>query len=208
MAKFIDLTGKKFERLKVIDRAPSRKGQTMWNCLCKCGNTTIVSSQNLKTGHTQSCGCYNIQRATEANIKHNGVGTRLYRTWQGMKNRCYNPKCEYYPDYGGRGITVCKEWIDNFESFQEWALTNGYEESLTIDREDNNGIYEPSNCRWVTMKIQSNNRRSNRYITVDNITHTLEEWADISGIPSRTIRNRIDKYKWNEKDAVTKQCGR
>lgn len=133
---------------------------------------------------------------------HGHKNDRLYNIWARMKQRCENPKLYGYKDYGGRGITVCAEWHE-FTPFYDWAMTHGYKENLTIDRIDLNGNYEPSNCRWVTMKVQANNKRRNHLITLNGETHTISEWARITGINKSTIRNRIVLYGWNIEKALT-----
>ena len=134
--------------------------------------------------------------------KPNVSGTRLYIIWQGMKQRCYDANCKCYPRYGGRGVTICEEWRNGSEAFQAWALSHGYREDLTIDRIDVNGNYEPGNCRWATWKEQANNTRRNRYITYNEVTHTLTEWADIFGINYGTLRSRLDNG-WSVERALT-----
>ena len=128
--------------------------------------------------------------------------TRLYRTWCGMKTRCYNPKDRKFHCYGGKGITICDEWKNSFVSFAEWAVNNGYEEHLTIDRIDVEKGYEASNCRWVDIKTQENNRTNNHWLTYNGETHTLAEWADITGIRRHTIDQRL-KYGWSVEKALT-----
>ena len=118
--------------------------------------------------------------------------SRLKIAWKNMRQRCYNPNFIYYCNYGGRGITICDEWQD-FYAFERWAYANGYSDELTIDRIDNNGNYEPSNCRWVTMKVQNNNKRSNRLITYNGKTQTESQWADELGISFAVLRNRLHK---------------
>ena len=120
----------------------------------------------------------NQQGKNNGNYRHGMWGTSIYARWKHIKARCYNSNGKQYKDYGGRGIRVCDEWLENFEPFYEWAINNGYREDLTIDRIDVNGDYEPSNCRWVTAKAQQNNKRSNHFITYNNETHTLTEWAE------------------------------
>ena len=114
-----------------------------------------------------------------------------------MRQRCYNPKNKRYKEYGARGVTVCEEWLNNFEAFYEWAIANGYRDNLTIDREDANKNYEPSNCRWITAKEQANNKRNNNYITYNGETHTIAEWAEIYNIKYSTLYQRINRYGWS-----------
>lgn len=157
---FRDLTGEQFNRLRVIGQAEkSRCGRTRWKCRCTCGKEVIVQGAHLVSGHTQSCGCYNKDRIKETFVTHGGTGTRLFRIWSSMKTRCYNQKSKTYGYYGGRGITVCDEWLHDFEAFRAWALSNGYHNELTLDRIDCDEGYSPSNCRWATWHEQRINQR-------------------------------------------------
>lgn len=128
--------------------------------------------------------------------------TRLYKTWMGMRCRCSYVNDKAYSTYGGKGIKVCDEW-QKFEPFYQWALANGYADDLTIDRIDNNGNYEPNNCRWVNRKTQANNRTSNRIITYNNESHTLSEWSEILGVKYETLSARLNKYKWSVEQAFS-----
>jgi len=141
------------------------------------------------------------------NYKHGGKGTRLYRIWLNMKNRCHNPKTPPFKNYGARGITVCDEWKDDFQAFHDWAMANGYADHLTIDRIDNDGNYCPENCRWTTPLVQGNNSRHNHMITYEGETHPLREWAKILGFTYPTLSNRINTYGWDVKRAFTTPVG-
>ena len=146
-----NLIGRKFGNLKVIEYVRRERGHVFLHCQCDCGGMTTVRASDLKRGHTQSCGCLE----KEAKTIHNGRWTRLYGIWCGMKRRCNNPKCESYKYYGERGITVCDEWKNDFAAFRDWAMANGYDDTLTIDRIDNDGDYCPENCQFITKSENS-----------------------------------------------------
>ena len=154
-----DLTGQRFGRLTVLERAGSKRSGATWLCICDCGETKIVESHNLVSGNTKSCGCYMRQRQSESNKTHGRSGTRLHRIWKAMHTRCYNEKFFAFKHYGGRGIRICDEWLQDFPAFERWAVSHGYRDDLTIDRIDANGNYCPDNCRWVTMAEQNQNKR-------------------------------------------------
>lgn len=187
----IDLTGQRFGRLLVVGYSHTNASKkAVWLCRCDCGNEKLVAGCHLKSGHTVSCGCYKRELDTERPKVHGLKGTRLYRIWSNMKSRCYIESVPCYKDYGGRGIKVCAEWLDDFKSFYDWAMVNGYNDDLSIDRIDNDGNYEPGNCRWVTQAVQSNNRRGVIIVSHNGETHSLKRWAEITGINYSTLMSR------------------
>jgi hypothetical protein len=155
MPKLIDLTGQRFGRLTVIERHDLKR----WKCICDCGNVTYSDGYQLRKGITRSCGCYHAELCGNQHRKHGFTKTRLYRIFYKMKERCYRPTNDNYKYYGGLGIKICDEWLNDFNSFAQWAITNGYEEHLTIDRIENEKDYCPENCRWVTIQEQQRNKR-------------------------------------------------
>lgn len=170
MGKPIDLTGQRFGRLVVIGRSlESKHGEATWLCQCDCGNTSIVRGSYLRGGNTQSCGCYGHElsvrgerRRTHSGSRDGGKKRRLYRIWIAMKTRCYNHNSKNYKNYGGRGITICAEWLHDFAAFRDWAMSCGYQDDLSIDRINVDGNYCPDNCRWATRKEQRHNRRDSK----------------------------------------------
>ena len=200
--KAIDLTGQRFGRLTVIERSKSTNKNAKWLCVCDCGNQKEVFGGDLKQGRTQSCGCIHSEQLAQRNFKHGLSNSRLHGIWNGMKARCYNPNFDQYADYGGRGITICREWRDDFQAFYDWAMANGYADNLTIDRIDNDGNYSPNNCRWATRQEQGYNRRDNRLITYNGETKTAAEWGMVTGIKPHTILRRL-RLGWSVDEALT-----
>ncbi len=191
-----DHTGERFGYLTVIRRAGSTPKDALWLCKCDCGNEVIRPARHLHTGVRSSCGCkYPI-------TTHGCTGTRLYNIWAGMKQRCYDKKDPTYERYGKKGITVCAEWIYDFPVFREWALKNGYDDTLSIDRINNSKGYGPDNCRWATVKEQSNNRTNNRVYEVNGTIGNITQLSEKFGILSATARARIDRG-WDATRAFT-----
>lgn len=174
-----------------------------WECKCECGNIVIVRGSAITSGNTKSCGCKTNEYISNANKTHGETHTKIYRVWSNMKNRCYNKKTKRYEDYGGRGISVCTEWVNSYESFRDWAFANGYKEDLTIDRIDNNGNYCPQNCKWVTRYEQNINKRNNIEIAIDGETKCLSEWCFKFGINRSTVNTRVRMCGWTYEKALT-----
>lgn len=204
MPKLIDLTGQRFGRLVVVKRTDnSADGKARWLCKCDCGQSKAVLGEYLKKGRTNSCGCIKSESSSKRFKKHGGRNSKLYRIWSNMKDRCNNPNCKAFSDYGGRGITVCKEWLADFSAFQKWAFANGYKEGLTIDRKDNDKGYYPDNCRWTDRKVQGNNKRNCRYITYKGQRKTVAEWSEITNIPHDTLLYRLN-HGWKTERILKK----
>ena len=200
-----DLTGKKFGKLEVIGVHDTGSRKTYYVCQCDCGNVKVVRADSLISGATKSCGCIKKEQDKTnltANHRHKMSGTRIYETWQDMKRRCYNKQNVRYNRYGGRGIKVCEEWLNNFQSFYDWAIRNGYSDDLTIDRIDNDWNYEPSNCRWSTVKEQCNNRSSNINITIGNATKSLMSWCEIFNVDYKKVHARYQRNGYESIDRL------
>lgn len=208
LGKFKDLTGQKFGRLTVIERAGTSKGgKVLWLCECSCEehNQIVTSSSNLVTQNTKSCGCLHKESARKtgkANTLHGDTNARLYRIFRGMKDRCYNVKNKDYARYGERGIKICDEWNNNYIAFKEWALSSGYEDNLTIERKDYNGNYCSENCEWADMQTQQRNKSSNRIITYNGESKILAEWAEKFNIPYKVLCARINDKGHSFEEAI------
>lgn len=202
--KLVDMTGERFGRATIIKYAGKDKHNLyLWECKCDCGTVFVTTGNALRTGRTKSCGClqkeiasktlrdYNEspRKFTKGHYKHGDNKTRLHSIWCGMRRRCR----ENNKHYGARGISVCKEWEESYLSFKKWALENGYEETLSIDRIDNNGNYEPSNCRWVTQTEQCRNRRNTVYLTLDGIAKPLSQWCEEKSFDYKLAIGRYEK---------------
>ena len=200
--------GDRFGRLVVLGFHHKSKWKVHVLCRCDCGTEKIFSTSDLKSGRVHSCGCLSREiqaERTKNKIKH----THLHYIYLSMKKRCFSPKTASYKDYGGRGISMCKEWADRrtgYRTFEKWALENGYSRGLSIDRINNDGNYCPENCRWATNKEQANNKRDNHIITVKGARYTLSQAQDAFGISAGRIRQRIHAG-WSEEDAALTPIG-
>jgi len=204
MGKLIDLTGKRFGRLYATNRIPGLKNKrVMYHCVCDCGKEIEVRSESLRNGHTQSCGCRHKDIVAQNSTKHGKAHTRLYRIWGSMIQRCHNSNDDNYKNYGGRGITVCDVWRNNFESFYQWAINNGYNGNLEIDREDNNRGYSPNNCRFVTRIENQRNRRCTKLVKYKNDIKPLAQLCEEMHKDYNLVLNRINNYGWSAERALS-----
>lgn len=172
-------------------------------CICDCGKTFMANQRSLLEKEEPSCGCTRWARRKLHSKAKGFCNTKLYGVWNAMISRCENPNCRGYHNYGGRGISVCDEWKNDFLAFKNWAEKNGYCDGLTLERINNNGNYEPNNCSWKTKKEQNNNRRTNRLLTFNDITHTIMQWSEICGVSFSAIVKRLDRG-WSIEDILTR----
>lgn len=200
-----NLTNQKFNKLEVIGPTNKRtsNGGMIWKCKCDCGNVIYLSTPQLK--RNKGCGCElkKWRKKFGENSKKNKIiiNNKLYNKLKHMKERCYDCKNKEYKNYGGLGISVCEEWKNDFMSFYNWAMSNGYQEDLTIDRIDVNGNYEPNNCRWVDWKVQQNNRRNNVNFKYNGVELTQAEWARrLKTTPQNIYKKRLKG--WNIEQIV------
>lgn len=194
MGKFVDRRGQKYGRLTPIEVAgKNKRGGICWKCKCDCGNVVVVDSNSLGRGSTKSCGCLNdeVRKSGNNRRKHGGCGTRLYRIWKAMHRRCYNPNTADYKNY--RNISVCDDWLHDFARFRDWALDNGYDDSLSIDRIDPLGDYCPDNCRWANDIVQANNKTTTRKVTVCGKEYILADACKKFGVRKSMFYQRIKK---------------
>ena len=201
MRKVVDMTGQKFGRLTVINEAGRSKCcKALWLCVCSCGGNKVVLGRNLKKGTTKSCGCLRKEISKVKATTHGLSNSRTYSIWANLIQRCCNKKDKDYCNYGGRGISVCGRWLDSFNNFLEdmgMPPRGG-----SIDRLNNNGNYEPGNCRWTTRKEQARNRRTNKLITYKGKTRPIVEWSEEVGINRNTLLDRINRG-WSVERALT-----
>lgn len=206
-SRIVDISEEKFERLTPIEPIEIDKfHRAIWKCKCKCGNECAVAYSSLKNGDTQSCGCLHdevFNKNRMHHVKHNQSNSRLFNIWVNMRQRCTNEKNQKYHRYGGRGITVCNEWLHDFQAFYDWSMSHGYADDLTIDRIDNDGNYEPSNCRWITAKEQANNVSYNLIFEMNGKKQTLKQWSEDVGINYGTLYSRIYRNGWSFEKAIS-----
>jgi len=204
------IVGQVFGRLTVLRRSHQGPGgHAVWLCQCECGKTLATPLFPLRSGRTQTCGCYGRARLGAFNKTHGKSTTREYAIWNGMKARCLNKKNKCYPRYGGRGVTVCQEWIDSFEAFLAHIgaiPTDGQKYSL--DRIKSEKGYEPGNVRWATKEVQANNTRTNRFITAFGRTQTVAQWTRETGICRKAIISRIELLGWTPEKALSQPVGK
>lgn len=193
--RFKDLSGKRFGKLVVVSFAGnSNNGHSKWNCICDCGKECVSFSTNLIRGMANSCGCIKSSVLGIATTTHGKSKTRMFKIWVGIKKRCYNENSKSYKWYGGKGVRVCKSWLEGFQNFYN-DMIDGYSDTLTLERENPNGDYEKSNCKWATYTEQARNKTNSVYYEVNGERKTLAEWSEITGVNSSTISNRI-KVGW------------
>lgn len=190
--------GMRFGQWSVIAYvSSSRHGDRMFRCLCDCGSIRLVSARELFNGYSLSCG-HATRFSGEEKRTHGQSESKVYKVWSSMKSRCLNPKDQSYANYGGRGVTICNEWM-GFEAFHAWAMLSGYKPGLTIERKDNDGNYSPENCTWIPKADQSNNRRMCKQIQYHGETHTMKDWALILGVPYHRLQSRL----WHGWDVIS-----
>lgn len=178
-------------------------------CRCECGNEKIIQLHKFNSEKIRSCGCLLIKwrksfRINHKKITHGYTNHELYGTWVGMVSRCYNKNISAYKYYGERGIIVCQEWLSEFINFYDWAIENGYKKGLTLDRIDNDGNYNPYNCRWATRKQQCNNTRSNKIVELSGIKMSMSEACDKLGANYKIIHQRVHRDGLSFDDAIKK----
>ena len=190
-----DITGQIFNGIEILREVEhSKDGARRWECKCHCGKIFITTT-TWRAKRNHSCGCKNKEIISQKNSTHGLSKTNLYNRYRKIKERCYKPCHKSYKDYGGRGIKMCNEWLgeNGFVRFYDWAINNGYDKNLSLDRIDNNKGYSPDNCRWVDSKTQARNRRNNRFIEFNGSKKTIAEWSEIIGVHPDTIRNRLER---------------
>lgn len=205
MAKAQDLTGKRFGRLVAmkVDNSGRRR---RWECLCDCGKTTMVEASLLNCGRTRSCGCLSVDHASSMNASHGMTGTKIYKAWKGIKKRCFNQSEKAYKNYGGRGITLCDEWVDDFPAFYAY-IGDPPTDRHTVGRIDNEGDYRPGNVRWETYAEQNSNKRNNKVYEYKGSSYHLDELVAMSGVSWSTMASRLITLGWPVDKAVETPAG-
>lgn len=198
-----DIVGKKFNKLLVLKEVKTKYRDRYFLCRCDCGNEKIIRGKHLTSNKIVSCGCYQKEICGKTHITHGLTNSRLYSIYKDIIKRCTNKNHSTYKNYGARGITICNEWKNDFMSFYNWAISNGYNDSLTIDRIDNNGNYEPNNCHWCDRITQANNTRRNHFLTFNGKTQTIAQWGRELNMNSAKIGKRINLYGWSVEKALT-----
>lgn len=193
--------GDKFSRLTIVREVEKRKKARFFLCKCDCGTEKVIRMVQLTSGQTKSCGCFKREHLISMIYKNGLSRTKLYKVWTSMKQRCMNPKCDVYMYYGERGVLIYKDWLE-FENFYNWAVGNGYEEGLTIERIDVNSNYEPNNCTWIPQSEQSSNTRRNRLISYNGKKQNIAQWVKETGLSYNCIRSRL-KRGWDIKKTLT-----
>lgn len=203
MGKTVDVLGQTFGRWTVVSRQGSNaRNAALWLCVCECGQQRLLPSDTLRSGASKSCGCAKAELNRLASTTHGKYNTPEYSTWRMMIDRCENPRGGGYPAYGGRGIRVCPEWREDFAVF----LADVGERPTpkhTLERVDNDGHYEPGNCKWITRYEQARNRRSNRFLTHQGEVLCITDWSIRTGISVSGLAYRLDKLKWSVDRALT-----
>lgn len=203
MSKKIDMMGKRFGKLLVVEQAESSSsGQARWVCKCDCGNTTITLGHSLRSGRTLSCGCTRNEKIANLRKTHGESNTRLFKIWMCIKHRCNRKTASDYNLYGGRGISICDEWLNDYAAFRDWSIANGYSDNLSLDRIDPNGNYEPSNCRWADAYTQAENRRNAHIVEYHGETGALDPMCRKLNINSKTVRTRMSHFGISFQEAV------
>ena len=195
--------GTRHGMLVVVRELPTVKGKSRCLCRCDCGTEVEVNNYDLRSGNTMSCGCLQRKRTSDSNRTHGGSRTRLYHIWTNMKERCYWSSWPTYENYGARGIRMCPEWKNDFAAFRSWALSHGYDKTLTIERKDVDLGYSPDNCCWIPRAQQAKNRTMNRYVTIDGETMCLAEAARLYGVRPTVAQARVRTLRWDPIKAVS-----
>lgn len=211
--KKLNIVGQKFNRLLVLELDKivfTKSGIKLerYICKCDCGTIKSILRTGVTSGKTKSCGCFNRERASRENSTHGKSTHPLYGVWRGIKQRCLDANSQSYPRYGGKGTTVCEEWKDSFQVFYDWAMKSGYRKGLSIDRIDNTGNYEPSNCRWADIYIQANNMSSNKILEVFGDRDTLANLVKKYGKASYSVINYRLERGWEIERAFTQPPGK